>query len=211
MKIRLRKKTPVSALVASNKSQVFAGSRCHYRVLGLTPSAPENAIKAAYKRAALSFHPDRPGGDAAAFQDALAAWLVLGCGLPAVAVTLPVTTHPPLRSAAVSIDVLGPACPKTAFCFWVCFAYSDRHDRIREAVSPSNVGYTTVYQSWPQRPPSGDQQVFKLRPQQRALLGPDAPDQQVSKLRPSTVFAGARVDQQVSKLRPEGIVPWGPL
>ena len=65
---------------------------------------------------------------------------------------------------------------------------------------------TSVHQLWPSWPPSGDQHVFKLCPQQRSLLGPDAPDQHVSKLRPSDTVAGACIDQHVSKLRPGDIV-----
>eukprot|EP00793_Prasinoderma_coloniale_P001077 PRCOL_00006068-RA len=54
--------------------------RCYYEVLGCEPSADADALKRAYRRAALRWHPDKNGGSEEAeemFKDVQAAWEVL--------------------------------------------------------------------------------------------------------------------------------------
>jgi molecular chaperone DnaJ len=56
-------------------------ARDHYRVLGIDRSASPSEIKAAYRRLALKWHPDRNPGDAAAeerFKEVSMAYAVLG-------------------------------------------------------------------------------------------------------------------------------------
>mmetsp|Transcript_5958 Transcript_5958/g.11164 ORF Transcript_5958/g.11164 Transcript_5958/m.11164 type:complete len:495 (+) Transcript_5958:72-1556(+) len=52
--------------------------RNHYRALGVPADATASAVRQAYRRAALNWHPDRPGGDAARFHAAQEAWELLG-------------------------------------------------------------------------------------------------------------------------------------
>lgn len=49
----------------------------YYEVLGVPKTADENEIKKAYKKAALKYHPDRPGGDKVKFQEVSEAFEVL--------------------------------------------------------------------------------------------------------------------------------------
>lgn len=49
----------------------------YYDVLGISRSADEAEIKRAYKKAALKYHPDRPGGDKVKFQEVSEAFEVL--------------------------------------------------------------------------------------------------------------------------------------
>ena len=51
-----------------------------YSVLGLSPSASAAEVRAAYRRAALEAHPDRPGGDGARFRSLGRAYAVLSDG-----------------------------------------------------------------------------------------------------------------------------------
>ena len=51
-----------------------------YDVLGLQPSASAAEVRAAYRRAALEAHPDRPGGDGAQFRSLGRAYAVLSDG-----------------------------------------------------------------------------------------------------------------------------------
>ena len=56
-------------------------ARDHYKTLGVAPDAPAAEIKAAYRKLALQFHPDRNPGDAAAeerFKEVSQAYAVLG-------------------------------------------------------------------------------------------------------------------------------------
>ena len=56
-------------------------ARDHYKTLGVTRDAPAAEIKAAYRKLALQFHPDRNPGDAAAeerFKEVSQAYAVLG-------------------------------------------------------------------------------------------------------------------------------------
>ena len=52
------------------------GERTHYEVLGITVRATPDEVRAAYRRAARSRHPDA-GGDARAMSELNAAWHVL--------------------------------------------------------------------------------------------------------------------------------------
>ncbi|CAM9354169.1 unnamed protein product, partial [Sphacelaria rigidula] len=54
-----------------------AMGRNYYDVLGVPKNATEADIKKAYKKAALKFHPDRPGGDKVKFQEVSEAFEVL--------------------------------------------------------------------------------------------------------------------------------------
>jgi len=61
----------------------MTGKRDYYEVLGLPRDAPEQAVKSAYRKMALKFHPDRNPGDARAeaqFKEAAEAYGVLGDG-----------------------------------------------------------------------------------------------------------------------------------
>lgn len=49
----------------------------YYDVLGIPKTADEAEIKKAYKKAALKYHPDRPGGDKVKFQEVSEAFEVL--------------------------------------------------------------------------------------------------------------------------------------
>lgn len=52
------------------------GERTHYEILGITVRATPDEVRAAYRRAARSHHPDA-GGDARAMSELNAAWHVL--------------------------------------------------------------------------------------------------------------------------------------
>ena len=55
-------------------ARAFSGSvRDPYRVLGLIPGATKEEVKRAYRKKAMEFHPDKPGGDEAKFKEATAA------------------------------------------------------------------------------------------------------------------------------------------
>ena len=52
--------------------------RSHYDVLGISPSAPTEAIRRGYLRQARRWHPDRPTGDSEQMRVVNEAWQVLG-------------------------------------------------------------------------------------------------------------------------------------
>jgi len=54
--------------------------RDYYEVLGISKSASADEIKKAYRKAAVSFHPDKEGGDEAKFKEASEAYDVLKDG-----------------------------------------------------------------------------------------------------------------------------------
>lgn len=55
-----------------------------HEVLGVAPDASLSAVRAAYKRLAMKYHPDRPGGDLVRFQQVQAAFDALRAKLEAV-------------------------------------------------------------------------------------------------------------------------------
>lgn len=52
--------------------------KTHYTTLGVSRDATADEIRAAWRVVARRLHPDRPGGDAAAFAEASAAYNVIG-------------------------------------------------------------------------------------------------------------------------------------
>ena len=52
----------------------MTNKRDYYEVLGVDRNADERELKASYRKLALKHHPDRPGGDAAEFKRAAAAY-----------------------------------------------------------------------------------------------------------------------------------------
>ncbi len=62
--------------------------------LGVGPGADEHALRAAFREAAKRNHPDRPGGDPAAFREIMEAYRFLKGGDPEAAVFLPAPPTP---------------------------------------------------------------------------------------------------------------------
>ncbi|XP_055685225.1 dnaJ homolog subfamily C member 30, mitochondrial [Lutzomyia longipalpis] len=73
---------PISARCISLTSRdLRANAKNHYDVLGLTPKATQNDIKAAYYKLSMMYHPDKNKGSeeaATKFRDITAAYEVLG-------------------------------------------------------------------------------------------------------------------------------------
>jgi len=62
------------------ESEIMATKRDYYEVLGVNKDADEDAIKKAYRRLAMKFHPDRNAGDKGAeekFKEAKEAYEML--------------------------------------------------------------------------------------------------------------------------------------
>lgn len=71
--------------------------------LGVGPGADERALRAAFREAAKRNHPDRPGGDPAAFNDIMEAYRFLRGGEPEPIAFAPVPAAPVLRKAELEI------------------------------------------------------------------------------------------------------------
>ena len=71
--------------------------------LGVGPGADERALRAAFREAAKRNHPDRPGGDPAAFRDIMEAYRFLKGGEPEPIAFAPVPAAPALRRAELEI------------------------------------------------------------------------------------------------------------
>lgn len=79
--------------------------------LGVAPGADERALRAAFREAAKRNHPDRPGGDPAAFREIMEAYRVLREDSAAPAPFAPVAAPPararPVIEIAPEVSVLG--------------------------------------------------------------------------------------------------------
>lgn len=71
--------------------------------LGVGPGADEHALRAAFREAAKRNHPDRPGGDPAAFREIMEAYRFLKAAGPGPLDHAPVPAAPVLRKAELEI------------------------------------------------------------------------------------------------------------
>lgn len=71
--------------------------------LGVGPGADEHALRAAFREAAKRDHPDRPGGDPAAFREVMEAYRFLRGQTPDPAAFVPAPVAPPPRKSALEI------------------------------------------------------------------------------------------------------------
>lgn len=61
----------------TDRMAAFSADATHYAVLDCAADADGVALRRAYHRASVRCHPDKPGGDAAAFRRVQAAWETL--------------------------------------------------------------------------------------------------------------------------------------
>jgi hypothetical protein len=90
----------------------------HFRRLGLTPGASEQAIKTAYRRLALKYHPDKNPGDALAAE----AFVLLQQSLEALISRSEAAATPQTRQQSHSSELdsalLHPWCRQLPWEFW---------------------------------------------------------------------------------------------
>jgi DnaJ domain len=78
-----------------------------YAALGLTPAATLVEVRNAYRRAAMRWHPDRPGGNVAKFQEMKEAYELIESGKADLATRLP-WAHKTNQTGFGYVDAMTP-------------------------------------------------------------------------------------------------------